>query len=66
LWGYDGGNLKEGNRLEDVVVDWRIKNGPSVNGMEWFRPDSSDSRLGQVEGCAEHGSNIYASIKCGI
>jgi len=56
---------KEGNRVEDVV-DWVIRNGPSINGLAWRRQDSSGSRLGQVAGSGEHGSHYYATMKCGI
>lgn len=50
----------------EVVVDWVIRNGPSINGLAWRRLDSSGSRMGQVAGSGEHGGHFYATMKCSI
>jgi hypothetical protein len=58
-------NLKEGDHLEDLDVDWRIiVNLSQRRSVGECGRDLSGSAKGLVEGCCEHGNEPSGSIKC--
>jgi hypothetical protein len=64
--GFQWGNLREGNHLEEpgidgrIILKWFIEKWDVGNGL-----DRSGSGQGQVAGCCECGNEPSCPIKCG-
>jgi hypothetical protein len=61
-----GGNLKERDHLEDLILGGRIMFKWILKKCDGSVLDKSGSRQGHVTGCCEHSNEPLDSLKCTV